>query len=62
MALILVLTNKSNLASISDYNYEVLVGDGTPERSKTIAAGKLVGHARDKGWQALVQQLLDENR
>lgn len=33
MSLIVVLTNKSNLAPVSDYNYEVLVGDGTVESS-----------------------------
>ncbi len=58
MALILILTNKSNLAPISDYNYEVLVGDGTREGSATIVAGKIAGHTRADGWQVLVEKLL----
>lgn len=60
MALIVVITNKSSLAPVSDYNYEVLVGDGTPERSKTITYGKVKGHRRDDGWQKLVQTVLDQ--
>ena len=60
MALIIVLTNQSALAPISDYNYEVLVGDGSPARSKTLASGAIRGYQRSAGWQALVQQLLDE--
>lgn len=60
MALILVFVNKSQLASVSDYTVEVLVGDGTPERSKTIARGNIKGHKRANGWQKLVQQFLDE--
>lgn len=60
MALIVVLTNISNLAPVSDYNYEVLVGDGTDARSSTIARGKVKGHKRDDGWQALVKRVLDQ--
>lgn len=60
MALILVFVNKSELAAISDYNVEVLVGDGTYERSKRISVGKVVGHVRDHGWKALVQKYLDQ--
>lgn len=60
MALIVVLTNVSALAPVSDYNYQVLVGDGTPERSKTLAAGKIEGHRRDDGWQVLIKALLDK--
>lgn len=60
MALIIVLQNISALADISDYNYQVLVGDGTPERSNILAAGTLKGHCRADGWHALVNQLLGE--
>ena len=59
MSLIVVLTNKSKLAPISDYNYQVLVGDGTVERSTVIAQGQVIGHHRERGWRALVQRLLD---
>lgn len=58
MSLIIVLRNTTALAPVSDYDYEVLVGDGTPERSRTIATGHLTGHVRAHGWQALVAQLL----
>ena len=60
MSLIVVLTNKSKLAPHSDYNYEVLVGDGTASGSHTIAAGEIKDHARTNGWKALVQRVLDE--
>lgn len=58
MALIVVLRNISELAPVSDYRYEVLVGDGSP-RSNVIARGTVCGHKREDGWKALVQQLLD---
>lgn len=60
MALIIVMQNISDLADVSDYRYEVLIGDGTSERSKVIAAGKLEGHARVDGWKALLSQLVKE--
>lgn len=60
MSLILVIRNVSALAATSDYVYEVLVGDGTPERSKTLARGTIKGHLRDDGWQKLVTTLLTQ--
>lgn len=62
MALIVVLVNISDLAPVSDYRYEVMIGDGTPSRSKTIANGIVKGHKRDDGWEPLVQKLLDERK
>lgn len=62
MALIVVIQNVSSLAPVSDYDYRVLVGDGTPERSHTIASGKILAHTRDDGWKALVQRVLDESK
>ena len=59
MSLIVVIQNVSDLASTSDYKYEVLVGDGSP-RSKTLAKGEIKGHVREHGWQVLVQKLLDQ--
>lgn len=58
MSLIIIITNKSALAPISDYNYAVLVGDGTPERSKTLAQGTVEGHNREDGWAELVYAML----
>ena len=58
MALIVVLVNKSNLGPISDYAYEVLVGDGTPERSKTLKRGTVTGHQRSDGWLELLAKLV----
>jgi len=60
MSLIVVARNTSNLADVSDYAVQVLVGDGTPERSKTIHAGTVKGHERALGWKALIQRILDE--
>lgn len=59
MALIVVITNVSQLAPISDYNFEVLVGDGSP-RSLTIRKGSIKSHTRADGWKALVQRVLDD--
>ena len=59
MSLILVIQNVSALAPVSDYKYEVLVGNGSP-RSRVLAKGEIKGHTRDDGWQALVQRLLDQ--
>jgi len=59
MALIIVLRNVSSLAPVSDYEYKVMVGDGTPEKSQTLAIGTLSGHRRADGWMALVRQMLE---
>lgn len=59
MALIVVIQNTSNLAALSNYRYQVLVGDGTVERSKVLASGVITGHERAAGWQVLVRRLLD---
>lgn len=59
MSLIVVLRNVSDLADVSDYDYKVLVGDGTPERSKVLALGSIHGHRRSDGWQPLVHRLLE---
>lgn len=61
MALIVVVQNISQLAPVSDYRYEVLVGDGSI-RSKTIAKGEVKAHARVDGWKKLVQRVLDESK
>lgn len=61
MALVIVITNVSNLAPISDYNYEVIVGDGTTAHSKTLAKGTVTRHVRIDGWQALVERVLQQN-
>jgi len=60
MALILIIQNQSNLAPISDYKYDVLVGDGSPARSDVIARGVIIGHTRADGWQTLVRMLLEQ--
>ena len=36
------------------YRYDVRIN------YKTIASGKVKGHNREKGWEALIQQILDE--
>ena len=60
MSLIIVIRNISSLAPISDYTYEVLVGDGTPERTTMLAQGQIHQHVRNDGWKVLVRRLLDE--
>jgi len=61
MALIVVLQNISELAPVSDYTYQVLVGDGGP-RSKHIESGMVLGHTRADGWDVLVGKLLSSRR
>ena len=61
MSLIVIVRNVSELAPVSDYDYKVLVGDGTPERSKTLAMGQVKGHTREDGWQVLIEKVLSEN-
>jgi len=58
MALIVVIQNISELAPVSDYRFEVLVGDGTDANSKVITSGKVFGHTRSDGWRQLVSQVL----
>lgn len=60
MSLIIVFTNKSQLAPISDYAYQILVGDGTAQGSHRIAEGMIHDHIRDDGWVALVKRLLTD--
>lgn len=60
MALIVVFVNKSDLAPISDYTVEVLVGDGSPARSNTIYRGEIQGHRRSDGWLELVSKLVEK--
>ena len=59
MALILTFVNKSGLAPVSDYIVQVLVGDGSTERSQVIAEGTVHNHTRNDGWIALVRAWLD---
>lgn len=61
MSLIVIVTNISSLAPVSDYNYEVLVGDGTRERSRVIARGQVKGHKRNDGWKKLIERVLDDS-
>ena len=60
MSLIIVIRNTTQLAPISDYEYEVLVGDGTAERSLVLEIGTLKGHVRDEGWRKLLSMLVDK--
>ena len=62
MALIIALVNQSKCAAISDYTYEVMVGDGTYDGSRVIARGRIEKHKRADGWQALAQRLIDQER
>ncbi len=62
MSLIIVLRNVSQLADVSDYQYKVLIGDGSDEGSRLIAIGEVEGHTRSDGWQVLVDKLLEKER
>ena len=58
MALILVFVNESDLAPVSDYRVQVLVGNGTVEGSRVIHTGTHKGHRRDDGWEKLVRDYM----
>lgn len=60
MSLIVILTNDSKLAQVSDYNYTVLVGDGSIAGSKTLATGRVSKHLRSNGWKVLLSKLMEE--
>lgn len=61
MALILVFHNDSTgTDDAANYNVRVMMGNGTKERTHDIAGGRVEGHNRADGWQALVQRFLDE--
>lgn len=62
MALILVFHNDSTGGETdANYNVQVMVGDGTPARTRDIAKGRVEGHDRADGWAALVRRFLDEH-
>lgn len=60
MSLIVTVQNISQLADVSNYQYQVLVGDGTLRGSNLIAAGQIEGHKRADGWKKLIQRVLDD--
>jgi hypothetical protein len=47
--------NLSGLAPVSDYAYDVHVGD------QRIASGSVSGHTRADGWAVLVKKIVDEH-
>jgi hypothetical protein len=54
MALIVVFTNKSKLADVSDYNVGVFIND------RQIYGGELKGHVRADGWEKLVTKFTNQ--
>lgn len=62
MSLIVIARNISELASTSDYDYKVLVGDGTSEGSHIITSGQIKGHKRSDGWKALISRIVEESK
>lgn len=53
--LVVTLRNISNLAEVSDYEYQVLIGGG--DRIRVIETGHVRGHRRSDGWEVLVRDL-----
>lgn len=68
MSLILVITNTSELAAVSDYEWYVSItlshrdNPGVAVGERVIETGIVRGHVRADGWAALVQRLLDQRR
>lgn len=64
MSLIILIRNTSELAPVSDYEYQVLITTRnllTGEiGERQIADGSIVGHVRAEGWEALVRRLLEQ--
>lgn len=59
--LVITFHNISNLAMVSDYDYEVWVTtrDGG---KKVLSSGQIKGHIRATGWEKLVARLLAQVR
>lgn len=53
--LYVAFVNLSNLAPVSDYEVNVYVNS-----IRIAGPFKVVGHQRDKGWQALVEKFIKE--
>lgn len=51
--------NISDMADISDYEYEVCVTTKAG-RKKVLSSGVIEGHERDKGWKELMQRVIDD--
>ena len=51
--LILHIRNTTELAPVSDYEYEVLVN------TRVIASGAVEGHTRADGWAELVRKVIE---
>ena len=60
MALILVFVNTSDLEPVSDYDVQVMIGDGSIKKSRIIYRGTVTGHRRSDGWLKLVSKLVDK--
>lgn len=56
--LALTFRNISNLAEVSDYEYQVLIGGEKAVR--VIEQGVVQGHIRSDGWEKLVRKFLEE--
>ena len=50
--------NISNLADVSDYEYQVLIGGG--KRASLIETGFVRGHRRADGWEKLVKRFFTD--
>ena len=61
MSLILVFHNDGTGGQEdANYDVQVLIGDGTTNGSRAIAAGRVEGHDRATGWVELVSTFLDQ--
>lgn len=60
MALILVFHNDATGGERdANYNIQVIIGDGSEARSRTIETGRVEKHNRGDGWAVLVRTFLD---
>lgn len=56
--LIILFSKVSEGDIVAAYRYEVLTGDGTPERTDVIHTGIIHEYPRTDGWTHLVERLL----
>lgn len=54
--LVVTFRNLSDMAPVSDYEYEVWVTT-TDGHKKVLEAGTITGHTRADGWRVLLQRL-----
>ena len=60
MLIIQIHNDGTGTAEIGNYDVEVLITK-SPTKLITVAAGRVQGHIRSKGWKQLLKQIVEED-